>query len=302
MLQLSQNRDIVLAPFLPSRVLVEPLDPPCSELLCKKEKRPHRQAQQEEDVSHLEDALGEAFGANLQATTHQPREPGQETPSDGEDSDLETHPLLQAALRAAVESEGRQDVGPLSHDVRDNLANAEDGGIDIDDDDEDSDVSNIWELPPPAEDPLHDSAPVRAAAAPDPLPRPARTLDMSGPRRDRRQVPKLCIGHWETHELCINLSQTYGCSWFDMRGICKRHPNCTLSRSCRSARPIGLIVAWLQFGLTDGCHTKAIHRSFNPSHQQRIAAREWFRSLPDSAPWFAAEPPRGSGPDEPDLD
>ena len=137
---------------------------------------------------------------------------------------------------------------------------------------------------------------------PHPVDAQPRVLSgLQGARRDRRSVPKIVVGSWSGRELYINVTQTYGCDWFDMRGVCHRHECCTLSRSCRRARPLGLIVAWLQRGLQASCLTKAQHRAYSPSHDERVAARAWFKTLPGADPWLTAEYPQGSGPEEPLL-
>ena len=88
----------------------------------------------------------------------------------------------------------------------------------------------------------------------------------------------------------IRLSQTLGADWQDMRGVCAVHGNdCSLSRSCRSKRPVGQVWAWLEYGAIPGI-TKQHHKTYRPDKATRHAARRRFASAyPDAGQWFEAE-------------
>ena len=175
------------------------------------------------------------------------------------------------------------------------------------DSDTDSDVLLVleeeeWELPElPVAVPQPEVASIRSRPVAPLLPRPPRVLAPCPPERQHRRVaPKLEIGSWEGRSLYIRLSMTYGVWWYDMRAVCLCHAgNCSLSRSCRRGRPIGLLAAWLLHGLRPECESKQMHRAYNPSYDERVAARQHFKSLEGSAEWFRAEASPGSGPEEP---
>ena len=130
--------------------------------------------------------------------------------------------------------------------------------------------------------------------------RPPRLLMPAAMRRERRAAAKIEIGSWRGRSLYLNLTQTYGVYWKDMRAVCLRHSgSCSLSRSCRRGRPLGLLVAWLLHAQEDVCESKQIHRSFNPSYEQRVAARHQFKLMEGSEQWLSAEASAGDGPEEP---
>ena len=95
----------------------------------------------------------------------------------------------------------------------------------------------------------------------------------------------------------MNLSMPIGKEHHDMKGVCGAHAGCTLSRRCRTKRPIGLIWAWLLEGLESGsaghCKNKEEHEKFVPSFEQREEARSQFALHPESVAWFDAECPDG---------
>ena len=291
LLQLSQSRALVHGDFLPSRILVEHFQPPLRQ--CLQKSRPATSARNNDD---LEDFLGLALGES----TPLPESSGSESlESDAsEDSEDEPVALLREALVSAVDAESRP---PQQSNINTSAPDLV-AGSELD---SDSDVIAVWEVrdlvPAAAPNAGSSSSTVRPAAGPGPLPQLPRSLHSAAVRRDRRDVPKIEIGNWKGSALYLNLTQTYGCSWLDMRAVCKRHETCSLSRSCRQARPLGLLVAWLQYGMLDSCRTKAQHRSYNPSHEQRVQARNWFKSLPGSEEWLSAEAPQSEGPEEPEI-
>ena len=96
-------------------------------------------------------------------------------------------------------------------------------------------------------------------------------------------------GPRDGHRSYLRLAQTRGHDWFDMRSICRAHgPNCTRQMSCRSARPVGHLWAWLEFGSQPGV-TLQQHKEFRPSHEQRQQARSLFLLLDGADEWLAAE-------------
>jgi len=87
----------------------------------------------------------------------------------------------------------------------------------------------------------------------------------------------------------MRLSQPKGKPWMDIHGRCARHDH-QLSRSCRSARPIGEVWAWLTFGMRPECKTKDDHDRFEVYPGPCIRGRKAVLDmLPESKPWFEAE-------------
>ena len=213
------------------------------------------------------------------------------TESENEDeSDIESLNPENDGLRAAMADVVAAEGFVIAEDDRESSTSGGDVGIDepweLDDDDA---------VQPER---LHFARLVRPVA---PLVEgPPRALTVPLQRRERRLFPKIEVGSWQGRSLYVNLSQTYGVWWHDMRAVCLRHSGtCMLSRSCRSSRPIGLLVGWLLHGLQPECATKQMHRAFSPNHAQRLAARELFRGLAGSEQWFAAEAAAEDGPEEP---
>jgi len=94
------------------------------------------------------------------------------------------------------------------------------------------------------------------------------------------------------------LSQVKDQAWMEMKGFCGRHPMCTLSRSCRSKRPVGLLWAWLAHANDPTCRTKEEHRAFRPDFAQRAEARAEFTQLEGAQEWLSAEAQRQPGEEE----
>ena len=96
-------------------------------------------------------------------------------------------------------------------------------------------------------------------------------------------------GHRDSDRSYLRLSQTAGYNWFDMRSVCRAHgPNCTRSASCRSARPVGHLWAWLEYGSQPGISEEQ-HKQFAPTFEQRQVARSEFLALAGADEWFAVE-------------
>ena len=164
-----------------------------------------------------------------------------------------------------------------------------------------------WSLRAADADELDEGAPehVAAPAVPAPVvapalrpprsfaPRPGRVLGPQAPgRRPRTMWPKLHHSFAaDGTESYLRLSQTAGCEWMDIRAVCGKHHNCTRTRSCKAARPLGELWAFLDFSQHGGadCATKAQHAAFQPDFATRLAARRRLASLADSAQWLDAE-------------
>ena len=90
----------------------------------------------------------------------------------------------------------------------------------------------------------------------------------------------------------LRLSVTRGMLHSDMRAVCTEHPGavCSLSRSCRHQRPLGLLWWWLSkgSGLTKQQHADLLADG-PPTHAEREAARLEFESLDGVAEFLAAE-------------
>ena len=133
-----------------------------------------------------------------------------------------------------------------------------------------------------------------------------RTVVFQHPRRERRAAfPRIdhpsisSVIAGATHRSYIRRSTTYGATWQDLRGVCCVHPQCTLSRSCRNLRPVGLIFAWLEAG--PSFQSKAAHKSYKPDYSTRVLARQRFAELPGSDSFLAAEADLGPAVDEPHI-
>ena len=104
-----------------------------------------------------------------------------------------------------------------------------------------------------------------------------------------RQFPHYKHSEWHGKVGYVRLSQTIGAAWHDLKAVCARHAGCGRSRSCRSARPLGELWAWLDYMHDDTCITKAHHCAYQPSFEVRCRARAAFKALPDVAEFLAAE-------------
>jgi hypothetical protein len=94
----------------------------------------------------------------------------------------------------------------------------------------------------------------------------------------------------------MRVSQTIGKDFKDIRGVCWRHPVCTLSRQCKPAspvvrgRPIGLVWSFLESAhmyATKDQHKMAIEEW--GSLERRTAARTSFHAHPKRAEYDEAE-------------
>ena len=122
----------------------------------------------------------------------------------------------------------------------------------------------------------------------------------SGPHRAWRQsFPQMVYSMSEEgrQKTYLRLSVTAGKAWCDMRGVCGLH-GCTFSRSCRSARPVGLIWAWL--AEASNCISRDAHVAFRPSLALRRSRRAEFELLDGSSEWLRAEA-GGEGLGEPEF-
>lgn len=149
-------------------------------------------------------------------------------------------------------------------------------------------------LTPQAQPPMDDSP----GAPPPPQPALFAVGGGVGSRRDRRATfPKIVHSVWGEgqRQSYLRLSQTLGATWSDMRAVCGRHQTCSLSKSCRSQRPIGWLWAWLNHGSEDGCVTKADHKAYVPTWEERQEARNEFMGIDGVDDWFAAEPEAPGG-------
>ena len=110
------------------------------------------------------------------------------------------------------------------------------------------------------------------------------------PRAPRRQdCPRLHLCDVGRSESYMRLSQMIGNTWEDIRGVCARH-GCTMSRSCRTNRPIGEVWAWLKYGCSPQCDTKQKHVDYVPDlTAKRKARKDVLAKMPESRPWFEAE-------------
>ena len=125
--------------------------------------------------------------------------------------------------------------------------------------------------------------------------------DTSQMRRDRRApFPKMVHSVHAGKEAYLRLSTTIGASWCDMRAVCAVHAGCTLSKSCRTRRPVGHLWAWLQRAAD--FPSKADHKGCTPTFEERCAARLAFTGLEGAEEWLQAEasPNAGEG-DEPSV-
>ena len=150
--------------------------------------------------------------------------------------------------------------------------------------------------PPPLPPPL---AP--PGAAPDDIGR--RVVVAAGDRAPRRpNFPAIVFEEGPLHKSRIRLSRPIGKDWCDMRAVCGWHDGCTLNRTCRKARPVGMLWAWL----ANACEypTKEAHKAYSPSFEERAAARLDFsaRGGSDCEQWLDAEANANDGSgDEPSL-
>ena len=131
--------------------------------------------------------------------------------------------------------------------------------------------------------------PVAAAAADRSVLLEFRHIAAPVDRAQPREFPRYEHSSWKGKAAYLRLSQTRGCQWHDLKAVCSRHMNCGRSRSCRSNRPIGELWSWLDFMHSDECLSKATHCAYIPSFETRCAARAFFRSLPDTEQYQAAE-------------
>ena len=149
-------------------------------------------------------------------------------------------------------------------------------------------------VPPPPPHP----AP-RDPAGPRPAPR--RSAPVFVARRDfRSNWPKyLHSQSGRSSNNYLRVSRTFGNEHADMRAVCSEHDGqvCSLSRSCRSGRPIGLLWWWLAQGKGK---TKEQHQWPHciPSREDRVAARAAFEAL-DNIDEFVSAESGGAGLGEP---
>ena len=180
------------------------------------------------------------------------------------------------------------DAGVLEGAVQDALL-AEGWTIESADEGEEEEGDLDGEDPGPHAGPAPAAGPPLPPPAADPLAGPAAVMAY-GAHRDRRAAfPKMMHSLWQGRESYLRLSETFGCTWKDMRGVCKRHDTCTLSVSCRKKRPIGKIWAWLNYSLDPSCRTKEDHKGYMPSYEERCAARNEFLHLEGNEDWLEAE-------------
>ena len=158
--------------------------------------------------------------------------------------------------------------------------------IDDDDDDDDGGGGAAPAAMPDDQVPQHDAVPLlrppRMFGS-----RPCAWTTLAG-RRGRTNWPKL---HHSTAadgtESYLRLSQTANCAWMDIRAVCGRHVNCTRTRSCKSARPLGEL--WAFLNAAADCVTKAHHSAYVPDYATRLAARRQVAMQPAAQQWLDAE-------------
>ena len=166
------------------------------------------------------------------------------------------------------------------------------------------DVQNLlvdWDLPADEdpEEPEHLQQMPEEPPPPAPVIRPPRYFDprpdrvlgpQLGERRARTSWPKLHHSvAADGSESYLRLSQTAGCGWWDMRAVCGRHMNCSRSRSCKTARPLGELWAFLEDSLRPECRTKEQHALFRPDFATRLAARRAVAARAEARQWLQAE-------------
>ena len=143
--------------------------------------------------------------------------------------------------------------------------------------------------PEPPEAPAPEPPEAPAPELPEaPAPEPPAGL----PRRPRRpQFPRLQHSiHPESGKTSfIRLSQTAGREWKEMRAYCATHEDCYISRSCRVARPLGVLWAWLDAHSRPDCGSARLHKDFVPDYDDRCRARTIAEGHPDAAEWVQAE-------------
>ena len=88
----------------------------------------------------------------------------------------------------------------------------------------------------------------------------------------------------------LRVSTTLGKHHADLRAVCNEDPGevCSLSRSCRGCRPLGLLWWWLGQGKGK---TKKEHQwpNYEPTREQRVSARAVFEALDDIDEFVDAE-------------
>ena len=88
----------------------------------------------------------------------------------------------------------------------------------------------------------------------------------------------------------------------DMRAICVKHEQCTMSRTCRAGRsaaqgrPAAFLWQWLK--RQDDFCSKGDHRNYEPSYPERRLARLELQHNPNSKPWLDSERPVGEHDDD----
>ena len=107
--------------------------------------------------------------------------------------------------------------------------------------------------------------------------------------KKRGKFPVIVLDKPGLKESYIRLSDTVGKDWKDMRSICGSCGQ-TKSKSCRAAKPIGLLWSWLRH---DCVGDRTAHRSFNASLEERRGARQEFFDTDGTEEWFHAECPDG---------
>ena len=95
---------------------------------------------------------------------------------------------------------------------------------------------------------------------------------------------------WGKGQSYLRRSQIYGNSWKDMRAVCGRHAGCTFSQTCHNKRPVGLLWAWLDYGSRPEVDTKAAHKKYTPSREERVLARAAVMGFEGAAEFVDAEP------------
>ena len=74
---------------------------------------------------------------------------------------------------------------------------------------------------------------------------------------------------------------------------CRRKRNAKAGKKSAQGRPLGSLVAWLRGVAAHG--SKDEHMKWNPPRDERLAGRDIFQEMDDSADWFALERDKGDG-------
>ena len=121
-------------------------------------------------------------------------------------------------------------------------------------------------MPPPA---AHPEAAEHPAPADGVAPRAPPVFAAARAAR-RPKFPTIVYEEVAGRQSLIRLSSPLGKAWYDIRGVCGWHDGCTLSKSCRTARPLGLVWAWL--ARASEYETKDEHKEYIPSLEECAAA------------------------------